>query len=100
MKREELRQLVCDLVLAGVNDSYLGPDGVQVLTQGSTVLLRLIPICIKPRGKRMNLVCQGLSRTGGDLRVTCTRGGCDSIIVGLLILIARALELLLGQWYG
>ena len=90
MKREELSQLLCDMVLVGVNDGHLDPDGVHVLTQGNTVLLRLIPICIKPRGERMNLVCQGLSRTRGDLRVAVlgvalTRFGCCSIIIGFLI---------------
>ena len=61
MKREELSQLWRDMVLAGANDGHLGPDGVHVLTQGNTAFLRLIPICIKSCGERMNLVCQGLS---------------------------------------
>ena len=56
MKREELSQLKHDLVLAGVNDGHLSPDGVHVLTQGNTVLLRLIPICVKLCGECMNLV--------------------------------------------
>ena len=33
------------------------------------MLLRHIPICVKPCGEHMNLVCQGLSRTRVDLRV-------------------------------
>ena len=69
MKRKELSQLLCDMVLAGANGGHLSSDGVHILTQGNTMLLRLIPICIKPCGEHMNLVCQGLSRTGGDLRV-------------------------------
>ena len=90
MKREELSQLLRDMVPVGANDGHLGPDGVQVLTQGNTVLLRLIPICFKPHGKCLNLVCQGLSRTKGDLRaavlaVACTRRGCCNNIFGLLI---------------
>ena len=98
MKREELSQLLCDMVLDGANDGHLGPDGVHVLTQGNTVLLRLIPICVKLCGERMNLVCQGLSLTGGDLRVAVLGVarigcGCCSIIIGLLIRIARAPEL-------
>ena len=105
MKREELSQLLCDMVLASANGGHLGSNGVHVLTQGNTVLLRLILICVKPCGERMNLVCQGLSQTGGDLRVSvhgvaCNRCGCWGIIVSLLIRIARALELRLGQWYG
>ena len=85
MKREELSQLLYDMVLVGANDGHISLDGVHVLTQGNTILLRLIPICVKSRGERMNLVCQGLSRTGGDLRVTLTRCGYCSIIVGFLI---------------
>ena len=90
MKREELSQLLRDKVLAGANGGHLNSDGVHILTQGSTVLLRLIPICVKPCGERMNLVYEGLSRTGGDLsiavlRVTCTGCGCRSILIGLLI---------------
>ena len=27
MKREELSQLLCDMVLAGANDGHLGPNG-------------------------------------------------------------------------
>ena len=57
MKREELSQLELDLVLAEANDSHLDPDGVHVLTQGNTVLMRLILICVKPCGEYMNLVC-------------------------------------------
>ena len=56
MKIEELSQLVCNMNLDEANDGHLGPDGVHVLTQGNKVLLRLIPICVKPRGERMNLV--------------------------------------------
>ena len=57
MKREELSQLLRDMVLVGANDGHLVPDGVHVLTQGNTMLLRLIPICVKSCGERMNLVC-------------------------------------------
>ena len=90
MKRKELSQQLRDMVLAGANDGHLGPDGIHVLTQGNTTLLRFIPICVKPRGECMNLVCQGLSRTGGDLKVNILgvasiRCGCCSIIVGVLI---------------
>ena len=90
MKREELSQLLRDMVLVGANDGHLGPDGVHVLTQSNTVLLRLILICVKLHGESMNLVCQGLSQTGEDLRVAIlgvarTRCGCYSIIVGLFI---------------
>ena len=90
MKRERLSQLLRDMVLAGANGGHLSSDGIHILTQGNTVLMRLIPICVKHCGERMNLVCQGLSRTGGDLRfvalgVTCTKGGCCSILIDLLI---------------
>ena len=57
MKREELSQLLCDSVLVGANDGHLGLECVHILTQGNMVLLRLIPICVKPRGECMNLVC-------------------------------------------
>ena len=57
MKKEEMSQLMRDMVLAGANDGHLNRDGVHVLTQGNMVLLRLIPICIKPCDERMNLVC-------------------------------------------
>ena len=81
MQREELSQLLHDKVLAGANGGHLSSDGVHIMTQGNTMLLRLIPICVKPCGERMNLVCKGLSRTGGDLRVTglgivCIAYGC------------------------
>ena len=56
MKKKELSQLAHDLVLVGANDSHLGLDGVHVLTQGNTMLLRLILICVKPCIERMNLV--------------------------------------------
>ena len=90
MKREELSQLLRDMVLAGSNGGHLSSDVVHILTQGNTVLLRLILICVKPCGERMNLVCQGLSRTGGELRVSVlgvigTRCGSGSIFVSLLI---------------
>ena len=65
MQREELSHLLCDKVLAGADGGYLSSDGVHVLTQGNTVLLRLVPIGIKMGGERMNLVCQGLSQTVG-----------------------------------
>ena len=64
MKREELSQLLRDKVLAGANGGHLSSDGVHILTKVNTVLLRLIPICVKPCGERMNLVCEGLSRIG------------------------------------
>ena len=105
MKREEPSQLLRDKVLDGANGGHLNSDGVHVLTQGNPVLLTLIPIGIKPGGKRMNLVAKGLSRTGGDLirvailRVACTRCGSRSILIGLLIRVARALELRLVQRY-
>ena len=57
MKREELSQLLRDMVLAGANGGHLNSDGIHILTQGNTVLLRLNPICVKPCGERMNLVC-------------------------------------------
>ena len=90
MKREELSQLARDLVLDGANGGHLGSDSVHILTQGNTMLLRLIPICVKPCGERMNLVCQTLSPTGGDLRVAIlgvarTRCGFCSILVDFLI---------------
>ena len=65
MKRKELSQLAHDLVPAGANGGHLGSDSVHVLTLGNTVLLILIPICVKSCGERMNLVCQRLSQTGG-----------------------------------
>ena len=61
MKIEELSQLLCDKVLAGTNGGHLSSDGVHILTQGNPVLLRLVPIDVKPCGKRMNLICEGLS---------------------------------------
>ena len=90
MKREELSQLLRDKVLAGANGGHLSSDGVHILNKGNTVLLRLIPICVKPCGERMNLVYEGLSRIGGDLRVAVlgvahTRCGYCIILVGLLI---------------
>ena len=56
MKREELSQLLRDTVLVGANDGHLGLECVHILTQGNMVLLRLILICVKPRGERMNQV--------------------------------------------
>ena len=85
MKREELSQLLRDKVLAGANGGHLNSDGVHVLTRGNPVLLRLVLIGVKPCGKRMNLICKGLSLTGGDLKVACTRCGSRSILIGLLI---------------
>ena len=96
MKREELSQLLRDKVLASANGGHLNFDGVHVLTQGNPVLLRLVPIGVKSGGKRMNLVVEGLSRTGGDLRVTCIGYGSRSILIGLLIQITRDPELHLG----
>ena len=52
-----MSQLARDLVLDGANGGYLGFDSVHVLTQGNTVLLKLIAICVKPCGELMNLVC-------------------------------------------
>ena len=90
MKREELSQLLRDMVLASANGGHLSSDGVHILTQGNMVLLRLILICVKSCGERMNLVYQGLSRTGGDLKVIIlgvarTRCGYCNILVSLLI---------------
>ena len=85
VKGEKLSQLLRDMVLAGVNGGHLSFDGIHILTQGNTVFLRLIPICVKSCGESMNLVHQGLSQTGGDLKVARTRCGCCSILVGLLI---------------
>ena len=95
MKREELSQLPRDKVLAGTNGGHLSSDGVYILTQGNPMLLRLILTGVKPCGKRMNLICEGLSQTGGDLRVivltvailrvACTRRGSRSILIDLLI---------------
>ena len=76
MKLEELSQLPRDLVLDGANGGHLSSDSVHILTQRNTVVLRLILICVKPCGELTNLVYQGLSRTGGDLRVARTRCGC------------------------
>ena len=61
-------QLLRYQVLAGANGGHLCSDGVHVLTQGNPILLRLVPIGVKPCGKRMNMIYEGLSRTGGDLR--------------------------------
>ena len=61
MKREELSQLLRDMVLDGATGSHLGLENVHVLTQGNTVILRLILICLKSCGENINLVCQGLS---------------------------------------
>ena len=101
MKIEELSQLLRDKVLASANGGHLSSDGVHVLTQGNPVLLRLVPIGIKPGGKCMNLVAEGLSQTGGDLRVVVlkvafTRCCNRSILIGLLIRVAQAPELCLG----
>ena len=85
MKKEELSQLLRDQVLAGANGGHLRSDGVHVLTQGNPVLLRFVPIGVKLGGKRMNLVAEGLSLTGGDLRVVCTRCDSRSILISLLI---------------
>ena len=91
MQREELSQLLCEKVLAGADGGHLSSDGVHVLTQGNTFLLRLVPIGIKMGGERMNMVFQGLSRTVRDLSVTihgvaCTGYGCWDITLGLIIL--------------
>ena len=85
MKKEELSQLLRDKVLAGANGGHLSSDGVHVLTQGNPVLLRFFPIGVKPGGKRMNLVAEGLSQTGWDLRVAYTRCDNRSILISLLI---------------
>ena len=90
MKREELSQLLRDKVMAGMNVGHLSFDGVHILTQGNLVLLRLVPIGVKPCGEHMNMICKGLSRTGGDLRVAVLRvayTGCGSrsILIGFLI---------------
>ena len=76
MKREELSQQLHDKVLVGTNGGHLSSDGVHILTQGNMVLLRLIQICVKLCGEFMNLVYEGLSRTGGDLRVAVLRVTC------------------------
>ena len=73
MKREESSQLLHDKVLVGTNGGHLSSDGVHILTQGNMVLRRLIPICVKLCGEHMNLVYEGLSLTGGDLRVAVLR---------------------------
>ena len=99
MKLEELGQLLRDQILASANGGHLSSDGVHVLTQGNSVLLRLVLIGVKLCGKRMNLICEGLSRTGGDLRVTCTGCGSWSILIDLLIRLVRAPELCLRQRY-
>ena len=103
MKREELNQLLRDMVLASANGGHLGFDGVHVLTQGNTVLLRLILICVKPCGERMNLVCQGLSRTGGDLWVAFLRVACEAepdrcLLAGVNFHGAMVVDLRLGIW--
>ena len=85
MKREELSQLLRDKVPVGVNGGHLRSDGVHVLTQGNPVLLRLVLIGVKPGGKRMNLVAEGLSRTGGDLRVAILRVACTGC--GMLVIV-------------
>ena len=81
MKREELSHLARDLLMAGMNGSHLGSDRVHLLTQSNMMLLRLIPIYVKPCSECMNLICMGLSQTKGDLKVTVlgdarTRCGC------------------------
>ena len=90
MKREELSQLMRGKVLAGANSVHLSSYGVHILTQGNTVLLRLIPICVKPCGECMNMIYEGLSRTRGDLRVAvlgvaCIGCGYWRILIALLI---------------
>ena len=47
-----------DQVLAGANGGHLRSNGVHVLTQGNPMFLRLVPIGVKPGGKRMNLVAE------------------------------------------
>ena len=56
-----MSQLLRDKVLASANDGHLSSDGVYILTQGNTVLLRLIPICVKSCGECMNMIYKGLS---------------------------------------
>ena len=90
MKREEMSQLLHDKVLAGANGGHLSSDVIHILTQGNLMLLRLVPVGVKPCGELMNLVDEGLSRTEGDLRVTVLRAarseyGYCSILVDLLI---------------
>ena len=55
--------------LAGVDGGHLSPDGIHVLAQGSSVLLRLVPIGDEVGSECMDLVGKGLGRTRGDLRV-------------------------------
>ena len=83
MKREELSQLAHDLVLAGANCGHLGSNNVHVLTQGNTVLLRLILICVKLCGERMNQVCQGLIRTRGTLGSSSSGSTALGVAVGV-----------------
>ena len=61
MKREELSQMLRDKVLAGADGGHLSFRGIHILTQGNLVLLRLVPIGVKPCGKRTNMVAEGLS---------------------------------------
>ena len=100
MKRGELSQLLRDKFLVGANGGHLSSDGFYVLTQGNPMLMRLIPIGVKPSSKCMNLFAKGLSRAGGDLKVACTRCGNRSILISLLIRVARSPKLFLGQQDG
>ena len=103
-EREELGKLLSDQVLASVNGGHLSSDGVHGLTQGNSVLLRLVPIGLNLCGKRMTLICEGLSRTRGDLkvsvlRVACNGCGCWDIIVSLITRLVLAPELCPRQRY-
>ena len=80
MKREELDQLLRDQVLATVNGGHLRFNGVHVLTKVNLFLLRLITIGVKSCGKCMNMIYEGLSQTGEDLRVAFLRVACIMLV--------------------
>ena len=90
MKRQKLSKLLGDLVLAGSDGGHLRLDGVDILAQGNSVLLLLIPVSVEAGGKCVDLVDQGLGRARGDLRVAVhwvARAwcGCWDVLIDLLV---------------
>ena len=59
----EGKQLLDDLL---VTEDYVhvGPECIHVLAHGDSMLLGLIPECIKPEMEVLNLVLKGRRRTG------------------------------------
>ena len=83
---------MCDKVLAGANGFHLSSNGVHFLTQGNPVLLRLVPISVKPYGKRMNLI-----GTSGSPALGVAAGASSLVFSSELL---RLLNFALGSGMG